>query len=113
MSESFFVNCEELCIGEQLFLQVDKRGWDREERRAKEMGADVSPGRLEDQAPRLGTTLNMSGLHMVGQPGVALGPANPGPKPAPTHRQLEGTSVKTRSRNSPVWPGSKVVGMMT
>lgn len=31
----------------------------------------------------------------------------------PTHRQLEGTSVKTRSRNSPVWPGSKVVGMMT
>ena len=41
------------------------------------------------------------------------GPANPGPKPAPTHRQLEGTSVKTRSRNSPVWPGSKVVGMMT
>jgi len=27
--------------------------------------------------------------------------------------QSEGTSVKTLSRNSPCWPGSKVVGMMT
>lgn len=33
--------------------------------------------------------------------------------PRTAHRQLEGTSVKTRSRNSPVWPGSKVVGIMT
>lgn len=53
MSESFFVNCEELCTREQLFLHVDERGWDREERKAKEMGADVSPGRLEAQASRL------------------------------------------------------------
>lgn len=48
-----------------------------------------------------------------GQPGRGLGAPTPGPGPAPTHWQSEGTSVKTRSRNSPVWPGSKVVGMMT
>ena len=113
MSESFFVNCEVLRTREQLFLHVEEKGWDREERKAKEMGADVSPGRLEAQAPRLWTTLNMSRLHIVGQPGVAQGPGKPGSQLAPTHRQLEGTSVKTRSRNSPVWPGSKVVGMMT
>lgn len=93
------------------FTWMREAGIGRRER--QEMGADVSPGRLEAQASCLGTTLNMSGLHMVGQPGVALGLANPGPRLAPTHRQLAGTSVKTRSRNSPVWPGSKVVGMMT
>lgn len=77
------------------------------------MDANVRPGRLEAQAPWLRTALKISGLKIVGQPGVDLGPANPGPQPVPTHRQLEGTSVKIRSRNSPVCPGSKVVGMMT
>ena len=74
---------------------------------------EISPGVSAAGALCLGWTLSVAGPLIHGQPSVDLGATLPGPGPAATHRQLEGTSVKTRSRNSPVWPGSKVVGMMT
>lgn len=77
------------------------------------MSASAILGRLGGWAPCLGQTRNTSVAADSGAAWSGDWALPTAARAAPTHWQLEGTSVKTRSRNSPVWPGSKVVGMMT